>query len=184
MHTSSHQPAPNRMWLTLVAHHVWRHGGMRVSIMTAIVLLAWDGVLTGSYLMSLLVCPVWLFISVLKNAIQHHNWRLALFTIAVPLLTLGLALGNEAIQYRIGKANAPRIVAACEDFHAVTGKFPKTLDELVPRYLPSIPRAKYCLNYGEFVYFNYGRPMLVWYVVPPFGRRIYDFEDRRWSYLD
>ncbi len=60
----------------------------------------------------------------------------------------------------------------------------RTLDELVPDQLPSVPRAKYCLAYGRFLYFNYGRPMLGWYVVPPFGRRTYDFETRRWSYID
>jgi len=26
--------------------------------------------------------------------------------------------------------------------------------------------------------------MLVWCKIPPFGRRIYTFADRRWGYLD
>ncbi len=59
------------------------------------------------------------------------------------------------------------------------------LDELVPQYIPSIVPAKYCLVCGEFRYWNLdGSPMLVWYVVPPYGRAIYNFEERRWSYLD
>lgn len=160
------------------------HRGIRASIVGALVLLGWDVVLSGWFGMSFLVCPIWFLFSILKNAIQRPGWRLALLRIAIPVVTLGLALANDEFQYRVGKANAPKIIAACEEFRAANGKFPKTLDELVPRYLPSIPRAKYCLEFGEFVYMNYGHPMLVWYIAPPFGRKIYDFEERRWGYLD
>ena len=156
-----------------------------VSTGSATILLAWDVALTGSFLLSLLVCPIWFLVSVLKNAIQCPGWRLGFLRIAIPALTLGLALANNAVQYRVGEANAPKIIKACEEFRAANGKFPTSLDELVPRYLPSIPRAKYCLQNGEFLYFNHGDdPILVWYVVPPFGRKIYDFQQRRWGYIN
>jgi hypothetical protein len=174
----------NEMWLTIVGRYVWHCCGIRGSVLVALALLAFDVAESGHYLLSLLVCPVWFCISVLKNAIQRPGWRLATVRIAIPPLILGLAMANEAVQYRIGKANVSQIIAACEEFHTATGAFPKKLDELVPRYLPSIPRAKYCLALGEFMYLNYGHPMLVWYVVPPFGRKIYDFDERRWGYLD
>ena len=168
-----------------LAHKARSHRGIGGSISGALVLLAWDAAFTGSFLVSLMVCPIWIVVSILKNAIQRPGWRVALLRIAIPALTLGLVRANEAVQYRIGKANAPRIIAACEEFHAASGKFPKTLDELVPRYMPSIPRAKYCVAYGEFSYWNNeGRPILVWCVIPPFGRKIYDFEERRWGYID
>ena len=57
--------------------------------------------------------------------------------------------------------------------------------ELVPHYLPSIPRAKYCIVWGQFVYFfNEGKPLLFWYVVPPFNRRTYNFQTRQWRYIE
>jgi hypothetical protein len=174
----------NEMWLTILIRYVWRHRGIRVSIGTALVLLAWDVVCSGSFLLSFIVCPIWFLASILKNAIQHPDWRLALLRITIPAMTLGLVLANDAVQLRIAEANSLRIVAACEEFDAANGTFPKSLDELVPRYLPSIPRAKYCLTNGDFVYSTSGKPMLVWYVIPPFGRRIYDFESRQWHYLD
>jgi hypothetical protein len=158
--------------------------GVTASIAGALILLTWDAAITGSFIFSYLICPIWFLVSVLKNAIQRPGWKIALLRIAIPAVTLGLVRANEAVQYRIGEANAPRIIAACEEFHAANGRFPKTLDELVPQYMPSVPRAKYSLLYGEFEYFNYGEPMLVWCVVPPFGRKIYTFDDRRWSYLD
>jgi hypothetical protein len=137
-----------------LASRAWSHRGIRVSIGSAIVLLAYDAVLNGSFGLSFLICPIWFLVSVLKNAIQCPGWRLALFRIAVPPLTLGLVLANDAFQYRIAEANAARVVEACEEFRDANGKFPKTLGELVPWYMPSVPRAKYCLEYGEFRYWN------------------------------
>ncbi len=148
MHDSSSRPAEhaqNEMWLTILVRYVWSHRGIRVSIGTAAVLLAWDAAFSGSFLMSLIFCPIWFLLTILKNAIQRPGWRLALLRIAIPALTLGLVMANNAVQLRIAEANAPRIVAACQEFHAANGRFPKTLDQLVPRYMPSVPRAKYCL---------------------------------------
>lgn len=176
--------ARSEMWLTTLVRYVWFHGGIGISIGVSLVLLAWDAVFSGSCLMSLILCPIWILASVVKNAIQRSGWRLGILRIVIPTLTFGVAIANNAVQVRIAESNAPRIVAACEEFYAATGRFPKTLDELVPRYMPSVPRAKYCLNYGEFVYFSHGKPMLAWYVVPPFDRRIYDFETRRWSHIE
>lgn len=160
--------------------------GIRLSLGAAAVLLAWDVAFSGWFGASLIFCPIWFLLSLLKNVIQRPGWGLALLRIAVPAVTLGLAWTNDAVQIRVAEANAPRVVAACEEYHAANGRFPKNFDELVPQYLPSVPRAKYCLGpWGQFVYFyNQGKPMLVWYVVPPYYRRIYDFETRRWNYIE
>jgi hypothetical protein len=169
----------------ILGRKAWSHRGIKLGICAAIVLLALDAVFSGSFLLSFFVCPIWFLFSILKNVIQRPGWTLALLRIAIPALTLGLVLANNAVQYRIAETNAPQIVRACEEFHVANARFPQTLDELVPRYMQSIPRAKYCLAYGEFLYWNIdGRPILVWYAVPPFGRKIYDFENRRWNYID
>jgi hypothetical protein len=179
------KPQVGPSWLTLLVRYVWSHRGIRVSIGGALVLLSWDVANTGWFGMSALACPVWFLFSILKNTIQRPGWKLALLRIAIPAPTLGVVLANSAVQYRVGKANAPRIIAACEEFHAANGKYPQTLDELVPRYLPSVPRAKYCLMLGEFDYWNlHDHPILVWCVVPPYGRKVYDFDHRRWGYID
>ena len=173
------------MRLTVSDGEIWTRRGVGRSIGGAFVLLAWDGALTGWVGMSFLVCPIWFLVSILKNAIRRPGWRLALLRIAVPPLTLGLVLANNSVQYRIGKENSARVVTACEAFHVANGRYPLSLEELVPRYFPSVPRAKHCMVFGEFWYWNKdGSTKLVWYVAPPYGRKIYSFEERRWSYLD
>lgn len=155
------------------------------SLAGALLLVALDVGFYGSFLVSFLVCPIWFLVSVVKNAIQRPGWGIALFRVATAALTLGLVLGNDTLQRRIGRANADRVVNACQQFHADTGKYPHKLDDLVPEYLPSVPRAKYCLMWGEFMYFDLQEThMLVWCIVPPHYRAIYHFEKGSWGHLD
>ncbi len=133
--------------------------------------------------MAWVFCPIWFLVSLLKNAIERPGWGLALVRIGIHAMTFGLLWANNAVQLEVAEANAQRVVAACEECHAANGRFPKNLDELVPRYMNFIPRAKYCLA-GRFAYHNFGEPMLYWQVVPPHLRKIYNFETRSWSYLD
>jgi len=156
------------------------------SVGAAALLLFWDAAFSGSFLMSWLFCPIWFLVSLLQNAIQRPGWGQALLRIGIPALTLGIVWINNAVQLSIAEANASRVVAACEEYHAAHGRFPEKLDELVPQHIRSVPRAKYCLGpWSQFAYFhNQGKSMLVWYVVPPYYRRIYDFDTRRWNYIE
>jgi hypothetical protein len=155
------------------------------SLAGASILLAWDVGNSGSFLLSLMVCPFWLLGSVLNNLAQRPGWSVALVRIAIPGLTLGMALGINELQLRMAYANADRIINACNRFHADRGMYPSKLDELVPDYLASVPRAKYCLAWGEFVYFDWGdKHMLMWYYIPPYGRENYFLERGEWHFLD
>jgi hypothetical protein len=181
----TNQDVKNEMWMRGIIRYVVRHRGIRVSFAIAFLLLALDIVVDGASLHSMLFCPVWFFASIIKNAVQRPGWKLAALRISIPLLTLLVSVENSFFQIHVATENASRIVAACENFHAATGKFPQVLNELVPDYLPTIPRAKYCLSFNKFSYWNLdGHATLTWYEMPPFGRRIYDFDQRRWGSLD
>jgi hypothetical protein len=160
--TSKISPERSRIktWLMVLLHYVW-YRGIRISIATALGLVVWDAVLSGSFILSIMVCPVWFFFSIGKNARDRPGWKLTLLRIAIPALTLGLVLTNATVQSRIAEANATKIITACKEFHTANGRYPTTLDELVPKYMPSVPRAMYCLD-GKFLYFE-KQPMLMWY---------------------
>ena len=105
----------------------------------------------------------------------------------MPVLTLGLVWANNAVQLGVAEANAQRVVAACEAYRAANGRFPEKLDKLVPQYLNDVPLAKYCLGPSSRFFYSSsdtGPTILFWQVVPPHYRKIYNFETRRWSYLD
>jgi hypothetical protein len=160
---------------------------IRGSIGAAAIVLTLDVVLFGSILMSLVFCPIWILVSLLKSAIHRPGWGLALARILIPALTLWLVKANDAFQLRVAETNGQRIVAACEEYHAANGRFPGDLDELVPKYMNSVPVAKYCLGPGSLFFYTSstsGATMLAWEIVAPHYRRIYNFDTRRWSYLD
>ncbi|WP_422927265.1 hypothetical protein [Singulisphaera sp. PoT] len=156
---------------------------IRGSLVAAAFILFYDGVFGGTCAIAWLYCPVWFLLRLAHYPAKRPRWGVALVWIGLPVMTFGLLWGNSILQNKIAEANARRVIAACEAYHAANGEFPKKLDELVPRYLSSVPSAKYCLL-GRFIYVNSGAPMLLWYVVPLHLRKIYNFETRKWSYLD
>ncbi len=158
----------------------------KASLLIGGVVLCFDVVLDGSYGFSVLVCPIWFLVSVVKNLIWRPGRGVALFRIAMPLLVLGAAITNDSIQWSIAETNAAQVIKACEEFHVANGRYPKTLDELVPGYLPSVPWAKYCLNpMSRFLYFNYSAndSLLVWQRMGWY-RKTYRFGANRYGYLD
>jgi hypothetical protein len=155
---------------------------IRGSLVGASVLLVFDVALYGSFI-SAMVCPIWFLVSLVKGIKKRPGWVVGLSTITIPVLTLAIVTGNAALQSNIANANAERIILACEQFRTATGKYPDQLAELVPKYLSSVPRAKYALTFSDFRYRNQeGNHLLMWDKSPPFGRRIFDFENRKWRY--
>jgi hypothetical protein len=126
---------------------------IKASLWIAAGLLLFDVALDGCYTLSLTICPLWFLISSIVNVIRRPGWKIAIFRISMPLLTLGIAMSNGCLQWKISDANAERVIKACDEFRVVNGRYPGKLDELVPKYLPSVPPAKYCLG-GNFWYFN------------------------------
>lgn len=83
------------------------------------------------------------------------------------------------------RRNAEHLIAACKAFQARKGHFPETLEELVPDFLPELPRAKYDGPEFGFTYdTSPGRHVLGWTEMIPFGRPFYVLEEDRWGYLD
>jgi hypothetical protein len=84
----------------------------------------------------------------MKSAIHRPGWGLALARIFIPALTFLFVKANNAFQLKVAEANAQRIMAACEKYHAANGRFPRRLHELVPEYMNFVPVVKYCLGSG------------------------------------
>lgn len=173
-------------------------GDIRGSLIGAAVMLGLDGVLNGSFLLSIFICPIWFFVALFKAIGDWKGWPISVARIIIPPVTLALVLGNTWLQSQVAQAHAQQIIEASTRYQAMNGVYPKTLDELVPKYLDSVPRAKYALS-GEFFYWvcpnrfplacarigaKDGQHMLMWVKVPPFGRPVYNLEQARWGYLD
>ncbi|MGR8921022.1 MAG: hypothetical protein ACU85V_15510 [Gammaproteobacteria bacterium] len=122
------------------------------------------------------VVPKWLLLA----RVGRNDGR------AAALATLLLASGAGAMftinaNNRLAQARADDLVERVQEYRALAGRFPATLDELVPAYVASVPRAKYTLGFGHFDYSNSdGGVFLAYASAPPFGREVYDFRRQRW----
>ena len=158
---------------------------IRGTLICAGVLLGADIVVYGSFLISILVGPIWLLVAVAKAIFRRGDWRVSVARVVIPVISLALIFGNASLQSGMARENADKIIDAATRYRAITGTFPQTLELLVPKYLDSVPPAKYALTFGDFMYTEFkGEHTLMWVNVPPFGRPYYKFEQGRWGYLD
>ena len=160
-----------------------------------LVLFVLDAIVVGQgFLSSLVLCVavgVQLIFAVLKAF--KDSRRRALFHVgaaAIYALTFALVWAYIVTDWRMAARRADALVAACHAYQAKYGRYPERLEELVPEFVDRVPRAKYVVMGGTFEYSVWPaegaerRHMLRYVVVPPFGRRLYYMEERRWTRLD
>jgi hypothetical protein len=157
-------------------------------LFTAAVLLLVDVVGLGEYLWSFMVCSAWLLVAIVE-CIPKSGRKNALFRIACPVVVFLIAYGNCAIQCKIAEANGEQVLTACENFNRDNERYPEALNELCPRYMPHVPRAKYCLWSGEFVYYIHKDSAapgytLKYYVIPPMARMVHNSGKPGWFLVD
>lgn len=102
-------------------------------------------------------------------------------------LVLGAAtIGATRFHAATAQNHAAQVIEACRAYQVRHGMLPDRLQQLVPEFLPAVPRAKYTLSYGEFTYWTSEQKShtLMYVALPPFGRKLYHFEEARWSGLD
>jgi len=170
----------------------------RRALIGAGLLLFFDGWIAGQGILSLLVLLLGTPILLLRAWWARRNRQVMLRRLA-SAMTLGLAGLVAVLMVRAdgrgARERAESLVTACESFRAAKGRYPNALEDLVPTYLPAIPRARQRggLTDTSFRYFTTGPNefvratnvhVLVYPSSPPFGRRFYVFEERRWGFYD
>jgi hypothetical protein len=111
--------------------------------------------------------------------------RARLRNIGIYLIAVVIVVGLNMVNNRIAARRADDVVAAVKAFHAQNGRYPDSLDALVPAFLTAVPRAKYTLQFDRFRYVKTETSALLYYVsLPPFGRPTFDFGRDAWHFVD
>jgi hypothetical protein len=163
-------------------------------LFVTIAALAWAGVdalIFGQGVIGVLVCAVGLLYLLPRALVAYGEpalFRLRLAKAGVTIAAGALAVASIAYALSVADDRAAIVISAVESFKAKQGRYPDRLDELAPAFLPVVPSAKPYGMLGEFRYLSSpppeGRHTLVYVVVPPFLRKLYHFEEQRWSALD
>jgi hypothetical protein len=164
----------------------------RTAVALALLFLA-DLGFAGQGLFSLLVATVGvglLMLGALWSAVRGtapRVWARSRAMRAAMYLGLGVVtVAAMRVHTVTGETHAAQVIEACRAYQARHGRLPDHLQALVPEFLSAVPPARYTLSYGEFTYSTSGdnSHTLMYVTLPPFGRRLYHFEEARWSQLD
>lgn len=159
------------------------------SLVLAGILFLLDAFLLNQGVIALVTLLVTLF-AFLPKALwvvrkNKQLFRVRMARVGIYLVMAFAVFAANYLNNQMAGRRALALIQACKQFHAKHYRYPDRLEELVPQFMHSVPRAKYTFMYGEFSYYLNGDRPILWYAVfPPFGRRIYNFKSDRWGHLD
>lgn len=165
-----------------------RRPSIRRAVVLSLLLVLLDAFILNQGAIAFLA-GVWLILVSLPRALLLKRFagtrRIRMAGIGIGLVAVVAVFVLNAANNRLARHRAESVVAAVEAFHADQKRYPASLQELQPRYLESVPLAKYTLLFNDFRYLVYKDDATLMYVaLPPFGRPSYRFKDKRWGYLD
>lgn len=143
--------------------------------------------LGGAFLICLFAL-IWYATRKEKNG---YTAKIKLVAIGVYAVLLIMTFVIKNINNRIAYENAKIIIAACEQYKIKKGAYPDRLNDLVPGYLTRIPVARYTgiAGWKYFHHPNRGTAEGDYYLLqftyePPFGRRAYHSQTKKWRSMD
>src|SRR6478752_488019 len=104
---------------------------IRGTLVCAAIVLFFDVIYSGSFLLALFVCPIWFIIAIVRAACGRPSRGVAAAWVLIPVITWLLVVANNSLQYRIATGNAARLIQACEQYREANGDYPQHLDDLV-----------------------------------------------------
>jgi len=138
-------------------------------------------------LVAIIVTIVGLF-KIIKSLLKRQPMPYCKFvTIGLFALAAVCTIYTIHVNNLIAKQRGDILVTAIKQYKATHNQYPEKLQDLVPEFVPKVPKAKYVLGeFGNFRYFSYKKdpPILFYYYLPPFGRPTYNFQKEKWTYLD
>lgn len=137
-----------------------------------------------SIVLGVFLTLLWLPFNIL--APRYRGQRKArLLRYALYMAAAVLAFGVKMFNTSLAHDRAEAIIAAAEQFKTKKGAYPERLEQLVPEFMPAIPGAKIVISDFGFKYTATPQSHEIMYVgMPPYGRRIYSFEQRSWRSMD
>ena len=124
------------------------------------------------------VGPVTLFSIKNRPRLKYFGCKFLIYAI---LIFSSISFHNYDISIALKRSEV--IIAAVNQYHQDQGRYPETLQNLVPGYLSEIPEPRIAPGV-----FSYGgapdNPFLMFVEYPPFGRLSWNFVNQEWTSID
>ncbi|MFH1117767.1 MAG: hypothetical protein V1792_27925 [Pseudomonadota bacterium] len=161
----------------------------RSAVATAIFLFILDAFILGSPSWAVFTAGVvilWMIPRTLVALIRKEpSTAVRGITLAVYVVMAAASFSAYTANMHLAKERSDDVIRAVDGFHSKYRRYPKSLDEVVPEFLKSVPRANYKLLFGNFRYVHSeDKPFLMYYGWPPFQRLYYNFASKTRTMLD
>jgi hypothetical protein len=166
-----------------------RTPSLKRALILAALLVVFDGFFLNQGIYTALVAAWLLLVSLPRTLLPRFAGMRAarLRNIGIYALAVALVFVLIGAQNRLASRRAGALVAAVHAFHERHQRYPKSLQELAPDFIEHVPRAKYAVTSGDFIYApsrDRDDALLMYVVLPPFRRAVYSFARREWGTLD
>lgn len=169
--------------------------GLRFHAITAVIIYVFDALFAGQGVVTFLVMIIFIFIGLGQTLMKAFRGQPVLKTplrnMAIYAICFVAVLSTIRINNEIARSRAEKVIFAVKQYKAKYQQYPETLQTMVPEFLPSVPLAKYTLEFNGFKYWrhdykylNQNNATLLYVKFPPFGRPMFDFERDEWGYID
>jgi len=160
----------------------------RKSIIFALVLFVLDALVLNqgfiAILLLVIVSPAMLIRAFNKRK-DKYVLRKYIISTTIYISTAILVLFANYLNNSIAENRAGKIIKACEEYRVKYGAYPNTLSDLTPGFLQNVPYAKYVIYFNRFDYHIFeNKHSLTYTSIPPFERKIYNFEENEWICID
>jgi len=158
-------------------------------IAVALLLTIFDGFIYGLPAFGLFICLAVFLASSIASVIflfvDKEFSKLYALKCLIYLCAGTCIIGMFKLNTHIGNSNADKIINSVEEYKADKGDYPTELGKLVPEYIPKIPVCAYRMVNNQYRYsYTETSHYLMWAQLPPYGRRLYHFQNKEWTYID
>lgn len=159
-----------------------------VSWAVVLMVFAWDGMMTGTVFMSMVLmvaCTLRALLNSCISLVSKKSQDASLRSFGVMFIGAALTMTYGFYLDRQLHLNATPVIQALESYRATNGGYPESLEALVPTFLPSIPKMKpvYMPPAARYQLTETG-PRLTIGTSGGYSFESYDFEKRVWEHFD
>ena len=158
------------------------------AVFWGLVFYIWDALIFGLPIIGVFISAVaflsngiYAIVKLKKN--QGDIARKLVWKAGIYLITIIAIFTTVLLNVKMAETNAKRVITAVQDYRTEHGKYPETLGDLVPKYFDKVPIASVRLS-GNFIYKSGNKHQLILIKVPPFLKRVYDFDTNQWQTID
>ncbi|MFK5892369.1 MAG: hypothetical protein QM504_04010 [Pseudomonadota bacterium] len=160
---------------------------IKISIIFATVIFIVDSFIMNQGVIAAVTLFIVVFVSLpitFYRQYKKRDYKTSYIVCLIYVLSALLVFCANYVNNKIAHHRAEMLITKIEQYKIDHGSYPEKLQTLIPKYIDSIPAAKFSYHAKFYYYNSQGFTSIHYVAMPPFGRPFYDFKLKQWDYHD